>query len=111
MLHSKQQKRRLRKKLFTDEFAVFTFELRINFSTSNPEDELIFLDTLIDKLESMKLCYIGHFLGERLRGHVIAKGRYNSPTEAQRCEFSEWCSKQHDISEYSVGGLVDGNQI
>ncbi|MGH1432629.1 MAG: 50S ribosome-binding protein YggL [Neptuniibacter sp.] len=111
MTSTSKRKRRLRKKLFTDEFAVFTFELRINLSTSNPEDELTFLDTLIDKLESMELCYMGHFLGERLRGHVIAKGRYSSPTEAQRCEFSEWCSKQRDITEYSVGGLVDGNQI
>lgn len=111
MLHSKQRKRRIRKKLFLDEFAVYAFELRLNLSTSNPEDELSFLDILIDKLESMELCYMGYFLGERLRGHIIAKGRYNSPTEAQRREFSKWCSKHQGIDEYSVGGLVDANQI
>lgn len=111
MTSTSKRKRRLRKKLFTDEFAVFTFELRINLSTSKPEDELTFLDTLIYKLESMELCYMGHFLGERLRGHVIAKGRYNSPTYAQRQELSEWCSQHPDIAEYSVGELVDGNQV
>lgn len=107
----KKRKRRLRKKLYLDEFAVFAFELRINLSTSTVTEELTFIDSLIDKLESMELCYMGHFLGERLRGYVMAKGRYKSPTEAQRQELTDWCSNSPDIAECRIGELVDGNCI
>jgi len=105
MTSTSKRKRRIRKKLYLDEFAVYVFELKIDLSTSYPEEELVFLDDLIYQLEGMKLLYMGYFLETKLRGHIIAKGRYNSPTEFQRQYISDWCQRHSSIKEFEFGSF------
>ncbi len=98
------RKRRIRKKLYLDEFAVKTFSVDFALSTSNIDQ---ILDQFTDKLEAMELCYLGVTNETQLQGHVMAAGRYDSPSEAQRAEIQHWAESHQHITKADIGPLVD----
>lgn len=100
--------RRLRKKLFLDEFAVHGFEVscRIDFPSAAAADA--FMDDFIGLIESRALCFggaVSHRGG--LDGFVTSAHRYGSATEADRRRVGQWLDAWPEVSAVRVGALTD----
>ncbi len=102
--------RRLRKKLYLGEFAVNLFEIHVKLSTSEESDLDAFIGRFVDQLEKQGLTYFGYSDADGIQGHVLSQKRYESPTESQKQELSEWCSADPAVKSYDLGELVDINQ-
>lgn len=106
-IHNK--KKRLRKKLYLGEFAVygFQFECKVN---SNTEEELDkFLDDVIDLVESRELVVVGGGNSDNFDMFVCSSYRYGSVTEEDRNAFTKWLSNHSLVSEMTISELVDVN--
>jgi len=106
-IHNK--KKRLRKKLYLGEFAVygFQFECKVN---SNTEEELDkFLDDIIDLVERRELVVAGGGEPENFDMFVCSSYRYGSVTEEDRNVFAKWLSNHSLVSEITISELVDVN--
>lgn len=84
-----KQKRRIRKKLHLDEFAVYGFIVSADCSQQDEGFEQ-FIDEFITYIESLGLMYGGGGDAEGYDIFVAARGRYDSPTEEQRQAVSSW---------------------
>ncbi|RTE66705.1 DUF469 family protein [Amphritea opalescens] len=102
--------RRLRKKLHLGEFAVNLFEIHVKLSTSNESDLDAFIASFVNQLEKQGLTYFGYSDPDGIQGHVLSQQRYESPSESQRQELSDWCGAYSTIESYEVGELIDINQ-
>lgn len=102
--------RRLRKKLYLGEFAVNLFEIHVKLSTSAEADLDAFIGSFVDQLEKLGLTYFGYSDADGIQGHVLSQKRYESPTESQKQELSDWCGAYTGIQSYDLGELVDINQ-
>jgi len=106
IIHNK--KKRLRKKLFLGEFAIYGFEFtcKVNLKSEAKLDQ--FLDEIIDLSESRKL-HIGGGGGQSFAMFVCSEYDYGSATEEDREMFKEWLTNHHSVSDLMVGELVDAN--
>ncbi len=102
--------RRLRKKLYLGEFAVNLFEIHVKLSTSAESDLDAFIASFVDQLEKLGLTYFGYSDPDGIQGHVLSQQRYESPTEAQRQELSDWCKAYPTMESSELSELVDINQ-
>ena len=102
--------RRLRKKLYLGEFAVNLFEIHVKLSTSAEAELDAFIASFVDQLEKLGLTYFGYSDADGIQGHVLSQKRYESPSESQKQELSEWCGAYPGIKSYDLGELVDINQ-
>lgn len=96
--------KRLRKKLYIDEFAVLGFELSCKLKVKNEMESDLFLDQLIDFVVERNLCLAG---GEPF--FIFSNNRYGSATEADRCAIKTWLASLVNLIEVNVGDLVDAN--
>lgn len=95
--------RRLRKKLFVDEFQVLGFELKLQRqeNESADADTAFWNDFLREAIESPGLTY-----GGADDGFVVPKSR-RSATEADRHWVAAWLQSRTDVEHFNVGPLID----
>lgn len=101
--------RRLRKKLYLDEFAIFGLEFSCELNLKNEEDFDSFLDQFIDFIESRNLCMGGGGNTESFDGFICSDHRYGSASSEDRDAISGWLELNKSTSNVVVGQLVDAN--
>lgn len=110
---AKNRSRRLRKKLFVDEFNVQGFEVDMSFAQGITDEAIdgFFDDFLANVIEANELVFAGGGNSEGFSGFVIPSARYSSATEEHRKLLAEWFDKNELITEHSSSELVDANFV
>lgn len=103
--------KRLRKKLFLDEFATYGFELECEFKEELPEDQLsTFVDSFfIDAISAKGLAFGGGLSSKRLSGFIVSSKRYGSTTETDKNLLKTWLSAQPEVAKVEIGEIIDAN--
>jgi uncharacterized protein len=106
-----QRSKRLRKKMYLDEFATLGFELECEFKTDLDEDVLSeFIDQFfIDALAAKDLLFAGGLSSKRLSGFITAQQRYVSATDIQKQTLESWLKAQTAVAKVQVSQLMDAN--
>ncbi len=99
--------RRLRKKLYIDEFSILGFGFTCELAFENDEQLDNFFSEFIAFVESRDLHVSGGSDDETFDGFITSIGRYESATEEDRTEIQNWLSKQEKVSEVLLGKLED----
>lgn len=106
---AKNRSKRLRKKLYVDEFAVFGFEFSCHLSINTESEYNTLLDGFFDFLEDRNLIMGGGANHGSFDGFIVPEGRYDSATEADRKAVEAWLTKNANCSEIQISPLVDIN--
>ncbi|GHF97390.1 YggL family protein [Thalassotalea marina] len=101
--------RRLRKKLYLDEFAVYGFEFSCDLGCENEESLDNFMDELIDFIEAQHLCLGGGGDEKSFSAFVCSDERYGSATQENIQNTHDWLTKHQLVSNVKMGDLVDAN--
>lgn len=106
-----QRSKRLRKKLFQDEFATFGFELECEFKDDISEEIISqFVDSFfIDAISGAGLAFGGGLSSKRLSGFVGSNQRYGSTTEADKAKLLAWLTAQPQVASVELGEIIDAN--
>lgn len=105
---SNSKSRRLRKKLYLDEFAVLGFELTCNLNVT--EDGLnSLLDQFLELIDERELCMGGAGDTNSFSAFICSVHRYGSATNQDRKEIEIWLKSKENVSNVVVGQLVDAN--
>ncbi|MFT5851757.1 MAG: hypothetical protein ACI87J_001730 [Colwellia sp.] len=107
-MHS-QKSRRLRKKLYLDEFAVMGVELDCNLTCKEESELAIIMDDFFVYIDSLNLCIGGGGDLTSFGGFISSYERYGSVTESDISSISNWLKDQNIVSEFNIGELVDAN--
>lgn len=99
--------KRLRKKLYLDEFAIFGFEFECHLSCTSEDEFDTFMIEMIDFFESRNLNVGGGGSVESFGGFVCSNERYGSATEEDIEETQAWLSTHRMVTGVNVGQLVD----
>ncbi|MBR9786845.1 MAG: DUF469 family protein [Vibrionaceae bacterium] len=102
--------RRLRKKLYVDEFKVlgFSFSCQLNLTKEAECDVLI--DDFLSFIEGRDLVMGGGADLTSFDGFVVPERRYDSATEDDRLAVEQWLTAYKVCSKVEVSPLVDANQ-
>ena len=108
---AKNRSKRLRKKLYVEEFKVLGFEIDMKFVDSSSDEALdkFFDDFLQQAIEGNDLVFGGGGTKEGFSGFVVPAGRYESATEEHRKLVSEWLGRNELLESHETSGLVDAN--
>ncbi|MFT6909798.1 MAG: hypothetical protein ACJAS1_006525 [Oleiphilaceae bacterium] len=98
--------RRLRKKLYLDEFSVLGFELSFDFVSD--ENFNSFLAELIDLIESRELILGGGGL-KPFNAFIFSEYRYKSATYGDRNAVKDWLVENDSVENIIINPLVDAN--
>lgn len=103
--------KRLRKKLFLDEFATYGFELECEFKPDLTEEALSKLvdSFFIEAISAKGLAFGGGLSSKRLSGFIVARKRYGSTTEDDKSSLKTWLSAQPEVAKVEVGDIIDAN--
>ncbi len=106
-----QRSKRLRKKLFQDEFATFGFELECEFKRELSEENISqFVDSFfIDAINAEGLVFGGGLSSKRLSGFVVSNKRYGSTTEEDKAKLLAWLNAQPQVAKVELGEIIDAN--
>ena len=98
--------KRLRKKLYLDEFSVFGFQLSFDFKNTDCEQSIDkFLDDVIEFVKSKSMC-----IGGGIDGYIVCKeGRYDSIAKRDINIFTKWMSERNDISNVVTSDLINAH--
>lgn len=100
--------RRIRKKLYLDEFAIKGFE--VSFDIADNSDELNdFIWELVKVIESNGMDIGGSGDASSWNGFVLSNERYGSPTLENIKTVEDWLNSKSFISNVVMGELVDAN--
>lgn len=100
-------KRRLRKKLYLEEFATYGFYLSCEL-TLNTEAELdSFIDEVIELVESCNLSMGGGGGLKEFSAFITPDARYGSPSPEAITKISDWFGAQPSVSNVEVSDLID----
>jgi len=99
--------RRLRKKLYMDEFSILGFGFTCELAFENEADLDNFFSEFIDFVESNDLHITGGTDDESFDGFITSIGRYESATEEDRTAIQNWLTAQEKVSEVLLGKLED----
>jgi len=104
---AKPRSKRLRKKLYVDEFAVTGFGFQGRFVADS--DELLdpFFDGLVELMNTRKLMIVGGTNEELFEAYLSSSDRYGSATEDDRKAVIEWLDGQTRITDVTVAELSD----
>lgn len=108
---AKNRSKRLRKKLYVDEFAVHGFEFSCQVAVNDVMDYSTLIDDFIDFIESRDLIMGGGANQHSFDCFVLADGRYDSVTEDDRQAITDWLEQRSECSEVKIGPLVDANGV
>ncbi|PKF50145.1 50S ribosome-binding protein YggL [Enterovibrio nigricans] len=105
-----QRSRRLRKKLYLDEFSVFGFVITLKLNTDDDEALDNFIESLADYAESRHLLVGGGGMKniELVIGSAL---RYGSATEQDRELLKAWIEEREEAELIAMGPLLDLHQI
>ncbi|MCV6620144.1 MAG: YggL family protein [Cellvibrionaceae bacterium] len=107
MSDAPKRNRRLRKKLYLDEFAIQGFEFACDVKEASQEEYDQFFDALVEVIGSRDL-YVN--LGDcdgRFYGIVTSGERYASATEEDIAAVKATLDAQAIAENVEVGGLID----
>lgn len=106
-----QRSKRLRKKLFQDEFATFGFELECEFKNDLTDETISqFVDSFfIDAINAENLVFGGGLSSKRLSGFIGSSKRYGSATEADKAKLLAWLKAQPQVATVELGEIIDAN--
>ena len=107
-MHSRKS-RRLRKKLYLDEFAVMGVELDCNLTCKDESELATIMDDFFVYVDTLNLCIGGGGDLTSFAGFISSQERYGSVTEADISSISNWLKGQNIVSEFNIGELVDAN--
>jgi len=99
--------RRLRKKLYMDEFSILGFGFTCELAFENEAELDSFFDEFISFVESNDLHIAGGSDDESFDGFITSIGRYESATEEDRTAVQNWLTAQEKVSEVVIGKLED----
>jgi uncharacterized protein YggL (DUF469 family) len=104
--HNKRS-RRLRKKLYIDEFQVLGFEVSFKFESLEENTFDSFFSEIMDFIESRDLL-LGSASGtDTFTLYVSSFERYGSTTEDDRIAFQKWLADKAFIKDVVVAQLSD----
>ena len=108
---AKKRSKRLRKKLYVDEFKVMGFEVDLTFVDSTTEEAMdaFFDDFLTNVIDANQLVFGGGGTKEGFSGFVVPAKRYASSSEDHRKLLDSWFGQQKVVTEHSISGLIDAN--
>ena len=108
---AKKRSRRLRKKLYVEEFKVLGFEIDLKFVESSSDEVLdnFFDEFLGQVIEANDLVFGGGGTREGFSGFIVPADRYLSATEEQRTLVTDWLGKSKLLESHETGELVDAN--
>jgi uncharacterized protein YggL (DUF469 family) len=101
--------RRLRKKLYLDEFAVLGFELSCSLSLKTEDDFDSLMDQFVEFIETRELCMGGGGDTKSFSAFICSNHRYVSATDEDRDAIANWLETNKTTSNAVVGKLVDAN--
>lgn len=106
-----QRSKRLRKKLFQDEFATFGFELECEFKNDLTDETVSqFVDSFfIVAINAENLAFGGGLSSKRLSGFVGSNKRYGSATEEDKAKLLAWLKSQPQVANVELGEIIDAN--
>ena len=101
--------RRLRKKLYLDEFAMlgFKFSCTLDVKTADEFDSL--LNQLVDFIESQELSIEGGGDATLFDALIYSNRRYTSATNEDIASINAWLEKNEAITNVTVSELIDAN--
>jgi len=102
-----KRSRRLRKKLYVDEFVVLGFEISFKFSDIDETTFDSFFSELVGLIESRSLIMGGAGGAHEFSVFISPSARYESSTEEDRCAFINWLAEHTYIKDAVVGELTD----
>ncbi len=102
--------RRLRKKLYLDEFQVmgFAFSCRLDLMEEHEFDPLI--NEFLSYIEQRDLVMGGGADLKTFDGFIVPERRYDSATNDDRTAVEQWLTEHRSCFDVIVGPLIDANQ-
>jgi len=104
-----KRSRRLRKKLYVNEYTVYGFEVSLSFKEMDESALDPFLDEIVDFVESRNLMIAGGGGIDVFDTFVSSSDRYGSASEEDRHALSKWLEEKSLLKNVEVGDLVDAN--
>ena len=104
-----KRSRRLRKKLYVNEYSVYGFEVSLSFKEMDERALDPFLDEIVNFVESRNLMIAGGGGLDVFDIFVSSSYRYGSASEEDRHALLNWLEKKSLIKNVEVGDLVDAN--
>ena len=101
--------RRLRKKLYLDEFAVLGFEISCSIGVKCSDDFDLFLDQLVSFVENHELIMGGGGDVKEFSAFICSEHRYVSATNDDRDNIEAWLNNNEAANNIVIGELVDAN--
>ena len=99
--------KRLRKKLYLEEYAILGFEFHCKINLNTDTDYEQFFDSFADQVDALNLVVSLDGDNDRFTGFVTSGERYGSATEADRTAIAEALKAHVIISEVETGPLID----
>lgn len=106
---SSTRSRRLRKKLYLDEFTVLGFEFSCELNVNHEGDFDSLLDQFLEFIEGRKLCMSGGGNTESFNAFICSEDRYGSPTNEDLAAVTLWLQSNSSVKNVTIGQLVDAN--
>lgn len=101
---AKNRSRRLRKKLFVDEFQELGFTVKYNYADNLTDEQIdtFIVDFVLNVVEANGMGYLYDYDCDR-----ICSAKRGSVTEEQRKLVADWLSARTDITDLEISELVD----
>jgi uncharacterized protein YggL (DUF469 family) len=101
------RKRRIRKKLHLDEFAILGFQFSCKLAVASEADYEVFFNNLTELVNTQHLFINLDNDGELFEGFVTSADRYGNATEEDRESVEAGLNSHTIVSEVKVSRLVD----
>lgn len=106
----KNRSKRLRKKLFVNEFTKYGFEFKSTLNNHDDTESAALFHHFFEFLQQRGLTFFGGISDDDFDGLVLSCERYGSPTKDDRERIQQWLTEQPQCSEISIGELTDVNK-
>lgn len=107
MSEKTSRKRRIRKKLHLDEWAILGFDFSCKLSVASEADYTLFFNNLAELVNTQHLYINLDNDGELFEGFVTSADRYGNATEEDSATVEAVLNSHAIVSEVKVGRLVD----
>lgn len=101
--------RRLRKKLYLDEFAILGFKISCSIAVKTSEEFDLFLEQLVSFVENNELIMGGGGDAKEFSAFICSEHRYISATNDDRDNMTSWLNNNEAATNIVIGDLVDAN--